>query len=113
MENVNSNQAAEQQIAQTIIQQIRATDRYAMGAWGTRELMSLDETSKRSGGLQFRVSGSKLRGKISIELNHLDTYNVTAYRLRNHEAHVVSQVTDIYCDQLMSIVDGMVERRAS
>ena len=76
-------------------------------------MMSLDETSKRSGGLQFRVSGSKLRGKSSIELNHLDTYNVTSYRLRNHEAHVVSEVTDIYCDQLMSIVDGMVEKRAA
>jgi hypothetical protein len=111
MENVNSNQAAEGQIAKTIIEQIRATDRWAMGAWGSREFVILDATNKRLGGLMFRVSGSKLRGKVQIELSPLDTYNVTTYRFRNHEAHVVSEATDIYDDQLASVVDGMVEKR--
>jgi hypothetical protein len=100
----------ERNIADTIIKQIQTADRFAMGAWGTRELVSLDETPERLGGLMFRVSGSKLRGKVRVELSHQDTYTVTSYRFRNHSAHLVSEATGVYCDQLMGIVDGMVEK---
>ena len=113
MGHVNEdNRATEQQIAETIMQQIRATDKWAMGAWGARERVILNQTSERRGGLMFRVSGSKLRGKVTIELTYLDTYNVTSYRFRNHQAHVVSAATDIYCDRLMDTVNSMGEKRS-
>ncbi len=47
MGHVNEdNRATEQQIAETIMQQIRATDKWAMGAWGARERVILNQTSK-------------------------------------------------------------------
>ncbi len=92
-------------IATTILQQIKAADRWALGSWGSREMVALDR------GVQFRVSGSKLRGKIRIVLNGMDTYDLTSYRLRNHDAVVVQEFTDIYCDQLVAILDSMIEKR--
>jgi hypothetical protein len=90
------------QIAETILSQIKATNFWALGSWGAREFLVVGT------GIQFRVSGSRLRGKIRIMLDPLDTYTVTSYRMRDHDAKIVNQFSGVYCDQLVSILNGIV-----
>lgn len=101
----------QQVIARTIFRQIYATDRYALTAWGTFEHVALDVTSERRGGVMFQVHGSKLQGKVVVELTHLDTYYIRSYRTRSGEARLINEAHDVYCEQLMSVIDGMVERK--
>lgn len=111
MANENVEAISEQQIiAQTILQQISEQDRFALRAWGVSERVALDATDERRGGVMFRVRGSKLRGKIVVELTHLDVYYISSYRFRNGEAHLINEAHDVYCEQLMGAINGMVER---
>jgi len=67
----------EQHIAQTIINQIKASDRWCLAACGARDYTGLDTNEDRRGGLMFRVTiNPRLFHKIIIELTHLDEYEV-------------------------------------
>ncbi len=105
------------QIAQTIINQISAVNYWALGAWGCSQLVALDETDTRIGGLQFGVKCPKLKkGIIRIELNGLDLYNVRVYRKTRKKVGgifvphmpVFQQVKDVYAEDLVGIIDGIV-----
>lgn len=102
------------EIANTILGQIRATDRMALWAWGAKDFMALngsDEASKVSlGGVQFKVSGMKHKGIVKVNLMANDTYTVVIGSVRKGEWKVKSSTDDVYCDNLMEVIDGLIER---
>ncbi len=73
-----------QQIASTIRDQIQAIDPRALWAWGVKpkSYYSLSENEDRLGGLQFDPSNCPhvKQGRVTIELNGLDLYDITVYR---------------------------------
>ena len=91
-------------VQQTIIDQIKATDRWAMGAWGARELKAYGTT------LAFRVNGTKFkRGWITVEyVEGLDLYTVEAVQIWKAERKVKKSVDNVYGDMLVSVIDGIV-----
>ncbi len=116
------------QIAKTILQQIRAgTDTQGfnrgtklMMCWGTNQLVN---TGK---GLRFKVNGALFRGYVEVTLDEgADLYEVEFYTMRrprkakdeifNTNAQVkkvAKQYDGVYCDQLTAIIDGTVEKAA-
>lgn len=56
--------------------------------------------------LQFKVNGYKLAGAVRIELNGKDLYDITFY---NEKKEVVQTANDIYFDQMVDLIDGVVE----
>ena len=104
-------------ITKTIMNQIKAIDFWAMGAWGTRNKVSLNETDKRLGGFQFDIKCPKVKnGRVLIELNGLDLYNVTVYRKTRKKVDgifmphmpVVKEVENLYAEDLVRVIDGIV-----
>jgi hypothetical protein len=62
---------SDNKIGKTIIAQIKAQDKYAFAAWGTRDQVFT------SNGLQFDVTGSKHKGRVIIGLDKgRDLYNI-------------------------------------
>jgi len=91
-------------VQQIILDQIRAIDKWALGAWGARELKAYGTT------LAFRVNGTKLKqGWITVEYNEVpDTYTVEAVQIWKAERKVKKSVEGVYCDMLVSVIDEIV-----
>jgi len=91
-------------VQQTILDQIKATDFWALGAWGAREYKAYGTT------LAFRVNGTKLkRGWITIEyVEGQDLYTVEAVQYWKAERKVKKSVDMVYADMLVSVIDGIV-----
>jgi len=85
--------------AKTILNQIFAADRWALGAWGSREMVGLEA------GVIMKVSGTKFKGKIEIQLD----YNNDTYTVRTYKANKVSsEMTDVYAEQLVPVLDSVI-----
>lgn len=101
------------EIAKTILDQIKATDRAALMAWGAKSFISIGEDSHEGvailGGVQFSVNGRKIRGKVIVRLTASDTYTVEVGRVRKMEWKSLCFATDVYCDTLMDTIDGFIE----
>jgi hypothetical protein len=103
------------EIANTILDQIRATDRMALWAWGAKDFMALNGSDDKAkevslGGVQFKVNGAKHKGTVVVNLMANDTYTVTIGSVRKGEWKVKTITDDVYCDNLMEIIDGLIER---
>jgi hypothetical protein len=98
------------QIAQTILNQIKCLDRYALMAWGAKSFCALSENKTRAGGLSFQVNGITHKGWVTIELDWLDTYNVI---FTNKNRKVIKTFDGIYCDQLVDIIDYIEGKHAA
>lgn len=115
-ERSQSQKAEERYIATTILDQIRATDRMALGAWGTRNLTimpagKVGEDGYQRGGVQFKVNGGKLgHGIVKVRLMGNDTYTVETGKVRLGEWKEKGRKSDIYAEDLMRTIDHMVER---
>lgn len=91
------------QIAQTIISQINALDRWAMGAWGAKERVAMKD------GLKFKTSGMvRWKGYVYIKLNGRDLYDVMFFRIRGVEMKIDKEVKDIYADMLVDVINDQV-----
>lgn len=118
MERNEIQTAKEKAIAQTIIAQIKASDRWALSAYGAREFVILSQDDKINGGVMFRVNGINVKGKVRIELKYNDTYTIKFYKIRRKKGEYVPTVTllkefdDVYCDQLVQILD-YIEKKES
>ena len=106
-----------QLVAKTIIQQIKATDFWALGSWGAKNYVFYREGEQGKygyilGGIQFDVNGAKCkRGtKVIIFLMGDDTYKVRIVRVYNSELTEIKTVDNVYCDELMSTIDEIIER---
>lgn len=103
------------EIANTILDQIRATDRMALWAWGAKDFVALggsdDKVGEVSlGGIQFKVNGMKHKGTVIVKLMANDTYTVVLGKVWKGEWKLKSSTDDVYCDNLMEVIDGLIER---
>lgn len=103
-----------QQITKTIINQIKSTDYWSLASWGARNYVSLNEGQQAVGyilgGVQFDVSGHKVKGKVIVYLMGNDTYTVRVIKVRGIKVTEVALIKEVYCDMLMPIIDGIIER---
>lgn len=91
-------------IAQNILSQIEAVDPDAVWVWGAKELVNMDD------GLKFKTTGMvKWKGYVYIKYNRgTDLYDIEFFRIRNFEIKCDKGVTDIYAEDLVSVIDEMV-----
>lgn len=95
-------------IAETILSQIKTIDKTALWAWGSKEYM---RTS--TDGIMFKTSGMvKWKGKVQIELNGSDLYDITFMRIRKIKGQVTcitdKKMTDVFVEDLVSVIDMQV-----
>jgi hypothetical protein len=104
------------QIAQTILEQIKASDKMALWAWGAKKFVALDTGraelggDTQLGGVKFSVNGLKYNGTVMVRLMANDTYTVEIGRPYKGQFKVKSKLEGVYCDMLADIIDGLVER---
>ena len=91
-------------VAHTILDQIKMADRAAMMAWGAKELVRIEN------GLRFKSTGMvKWKGYVEITLDEgVDLYTLKFFKMRKGERKIAKSVTDIYCDELVSVIDSVV-----
>lgn len=104
-----------QEISQTIIDQIKHSDRVALMAWGASKLVMLGEEKigdrYQIGGLMMNVRGLKHTGKVLVRLMGNDTYMVEIGKVNCKLEWITNAKADgVYCDELMATIDGMIER---
>lgn len=98
------------QIAQTIINQIKCSDRYALMAWGAKNFVALPESKEFQGGVRFKVNGLTFKGWVVVELTWLDEYKVS---FMNSRAEVVKESSGVYCDMLVNIIDWVENKHVA
>jgi hypothetical protein len=89
-------------IAQTIIEQVKYVDKWALMAYGSRNFTALSESKLYQGGLQFQVNGFHFKGTVRIQLKWIDTYTITFI---SKKCEIVKEVENVYCDTLVDILD--------
>ena len=93
-------------VAQEILSQILAIDRYALMAWGAKDFVAGAKD------LTFVVRGTKAGpgSKIVITLEPDDTYKVTLWAIRGTpiKVKVIREERDVYVENLVSVIDEMV-----
>jgi hypothetical protein len=91
-------------IAKTIIEQIRAQSRLAFAAWGAKDFVDMGD------GLKFKTSGLvKRKCWVYIKYDHgSDTYEIIYARIRKSEWIVDSNISNVYFDQLVDMIDHYV-----
>jgi len=101
-------------IGKTILRQIKALDRLALGAWGAREFLTSEAETipsgigKVRGGLQMKVNGSKHRGWLYIWLTPKDTYTVATAKVGGLDWKPKKVFKDVYAEDLVKFIDDMV-----
>lgn len=95
-------------VANTIVAQIKALDKWALGAWGL-----FNPANKMVGGenfLRFKTSGSvHWKGFVQVTLNGKDLYDIEFSRVRAGKKIIDKTVDDVFCDQLVKIIDAQVK----
>ena len=89
-------------IAETILEQIKYADRYALWAWGATNFVALQESRDYQGGLEFHVNGLTHKGWIKVCLRWVDVYTIIFI---NKNLEVVKTTEEIYCDMLVPAID--------
>lgn len=97
-------------IANTINQQIGLTANIIVQlTWGVSKRLAT--IYKGMATLKLRVSGAIHKGWVYISLNQgTDTYEIT---LTDVHGNIKNELTDIYFDQLGTLIDSLVERPAN
>jgi hypothetical protein len=98
------------QIAQTILNQIKYSDRSALMAWGAKDFVALPESKDFQGGVRFKVNGLQFNNWVTVELTWLDEYQVSFI---NRRAEVQKQFDGVYCDMLVSIIDWVENKHVA
>ena len=102
----NTNQRIMMQVAETIRSQIHPHVLMCAGA----TTFGAYENEVGMFGLQFKIRNtSKYKfATVRITLNGHDLYNI---EIKNVRGRIVENKTDIYCDQLSSILESMWEKK--
>jgi hypothetical protein len=92
------------QIANIILQQIRGTDFWALGAWGAKEMVAMKD------GLKFKTSGMvKWKGYVYVQYDEgMDLYNIIFAKIRKMEWKEEKLIDGVYFDQLVEFIDKQV-----
>ena len=91
-------------VGMTIYSQLKATSRREMMCWGFSQPMDMGD------GLKFKVTGLKFRGYVYVKYDEgSDLYIVQLATVRKQEWKVKLEVKDIFCDELGTTIDSLVE----
>lgn len=90
--------------ANRVIKQINTINRHALASWGFRKASYSDES------FGFYVNGSKTRpgARIEIRINGNDLYDIDLFRVENTMVVYDEQLKNIYAEQLVDVIDGLV-----
>jgi len=95
-----------------ILEQLK-TNRNDLMVWGSTAFKTFSSNFftdvPHLGGLLFKVSGLKHKSHVMIRLAGNDTYIVETGTLRKGEWKSKEVKTDVYCDELHSVIDDLVE----
>lgn len=91
-------------VAKTILAQIKTIDKWALGAWGAKDMVAGDNI------LQFKVNCPKLKhGKVRIEYEYgKDLYKVRFVKTRGVKFLVDETVENVYAEDLVNVIDNRV-----
>jgi hypothetical protein len=91
-------------IAQTILTQIKQIDRWALGAWGTKELVNTGD------GLKFKTGGMvKWKGYVHVRYDSgQDLYNIDFFKIRAGEMKTTKRVDGVFVEDMVRIIDEVV-----
>lgn len=102
---MNKLQLLQPTVAQVILEQLKSSASRKMLCWGAREFIGMPN------GLRFQVSGLLHTGHVYVIYDQAsDTYTVQIAKIRKREWIVKKEVTDVYCDTLGDVIDGLVEQ---
>lgn len=88
-----------QQIAATILQQLGGHSRL-------NAMLGLKDVFAVENGLSFKIKVHAAANYVKITLNGLDLYDVEIGKLRGMNYNIVKQVSDVYFDDLKSIIEN-------
>lgn len=86
------------------IYQILASQITIMWSWGFHNPVAIEN------GLQFDVQGYLHRGKVRVQLNGADLFDIT---LINRNGTIRETISDVYADGLVQAIDMNVENDGS
>ena len=91
-------------VAKTILNQVKTLDPRAVWAWVAKNFVSGEDY------LMFKTSGMvKWKGWVKINLDYgTDTYNVEFFRIRKAEKKVDCELSYVYADMLIDVIDSQV-----
>ena len=91
-------------IAKTILSQIKTLDFWAMGAWGAKDLVAMND------GLKFKTSGMvKWKGYVYVKYDYgQDLYDVIFARIRKMEWIEDEKIEGVYAEDLVNIISQKV-----
>ena len=91
-------------IAKTILSQIKALDFWAMGAWGAKELVAMND------GLKFKTSGMvKWKGYVHVKYNYgTDLYDIDFFRVRSAQIKIDKAVQGVFVEDLVETINSHV-----
>ena len=91
-------------VANIILGQIKALDKWALGAWGAKDLVAMND------GLKFKTGGMvRWKGYVYVKYDEgQDLYNVIFARIRNMEWKEDKRVEGVFVEDLVRIIDGQV-----
>lgn len=91
-------------VANTIVAQINAQDKYALTSWGTKNKLAFKD------GIQFDVRGSKHRGRVIIALDKgRDLYNIEIGKVvPGPDWKSIKKVSGIDVGNLVKTLDGLI-----
>ena len=98
------------QIAQTILNQIKYSDKCALMAWGAKNFVALPESKEFQGGVRFKVNGLQFKNWVMVELTWTDEYKVSFI---NRKREVVKEYDGVYCDMLVNIIDWVENKNVA
>lgn len=120
---MTSTEASQQQqnarameVAKTIIDQIKAQDRWALAAWGAQKFVAVpgylaaDDEVVNNPGIRFHVNGPKTKrgSRVVIALNPMDTYDIVLGHIYSSRWKVDKVVSGVYFDQLVGVLDELI-----
>jgi hypothetical protein len=90
--------------SQEILYVIKTLDPWAMGAWGAKNLVSMED------GLKFQTSGmTPWKGHVYVKYVYgKDLYEIQFYRIRKAQIKVDKVIEDVYAEDLVGLIDDFV-----
>lgn len=91
-------------IATIIRDQIRALDRWALGAWGAKDFLNMGD------GLKFKTSGMvRWKGYVYVKYDHAqDLYNIDFFRVRNADIKYDRRLVGVFAEDLVLRINEVV-----
>jgi hypothetical protein len=92
-------------IAKTIHSQIKTIDYWALGAWGAKDLVAMND------GLKFKSSGMVgWKGQVYVKYNEgTDLYDIEFFRIRGAKVFVDDIVEGVFVEDLVNVIDAQIK----